>query len=899
MEDPQTVEREIRKYKGKYCTGTSPLEKAGMISRWFFLWLTPMMDIARRTQTFEQDFHYQLRDRDRVQLGFNRLKKKWLRVISKQNASKIGETGRHIIFTVIKSFWMEIAYSCFLATVISILDYSTTYIIYYSMGRLKAADSYNNPKQLYIDIAILLLGIGGTGVLSTIIVCNMTFYLSISGVRISNSLKCLVYDKMLRKSSEREALFTLGEITNVVQVDCSSFEYLADYGSLLFSIPLETIAGFIGIYLLMGLAIVPAAAVLLLAVGGNYIISKRYKTNKKRYMAAKDTRARVVFEMFENIRFVKLAALESLYIWEVLKRKEQELKYIKNLLIRFVVSTGFNDIGPTLFLISINAFYIFMYGNLSIQKAITTTLILNVFKRNFRFLPDLMVFLIDLQVSSRRISYYLASEEIDLKFITYTDGSKPSEAGRVKDNSVKEYKPESGPLTISVSRRKSSFGDADSINSPKPKFRRKSGDTQKDEFIKAEYEKSHSEVTDDSNIAIKVRNGQFYWKNELLIQKQLALKNQIFKEDKKNAKMSVTYGGDSPVRSSKMSSVLSAGMSELYDPLMEEEEDEIGDFSLINMILKGINIDIKRGSTVAVVGKVGSGKSSFLSALLGEMYHMPGTKVRIERNVAYVAQQSWSLSKTIKDNITMGKPFDQEKFYDALHFSCFIEDLNRMPNRELTVIGNKGVNLSGGQRARLAIARALYSNADLYLFDDPISALDINVGKAVMEKGILNYLKGKTVIVATHAFAFLPYFERILVLEEGMIIHDLTYPELEKTDFFQDYKRSSQAVEVSDQPEEEEVPELKIIKKQSKESKEMADMISVLLKEKVKNDPPKPKLSEEIRRFELMQDKIVEDVMKMEDKAKGGLSWDVIKAYLKMVGYVRLACVSVSRIVLI
>lgn len=85
----------------------------------------------------------------------------------------------------------------------------------------------------------------------------------------------------------------------------------------------------------------------------------------------------------------------------------------------------------------------------------------------------------------------------------------------------------------------------------------------------------------------------------------------------------------------------------------------------------------------------------------------------------------------------MGLPYDEERFKDSLKYSCFEDDLKDMPLHDMTMIGNKGVGLSGGQKARLAIARALYSDADVYLFDDPISALDINVGKAVMEKGIL------------------------------------------------------------------------------------------------------------------------------------------------------------------
>ena len=105
-------------------------------------------------------------------------------------------------------------------------------------------------------------------------------------------------------------------------------------------------------------------------------------------------------------------------------------------------------------------------------------------------------------------------------------------------------------------------------------------------------------------------------------------------------------------------------------------------------------------------------------------------------------------------------------------------DLKSLPQGVDTMLGYRGVNLSGGQKTRVAIARAIYSNKDVYLFDDPISALDVHVGKLVMEEGIIGYLAGKTVVIATHALAYLPYFDFILIMDEGRIVERGTYKEV-------------------------------------------------------------------------------------------------------------------------
>jgi len=187
-------------------------------------------------------------------------------------------------------------------------------------------------------------------------------------------------------------------------------------------------------------------------------------------------------------------------------------------------------------------------------------------------------------------------------------------------------------------------------------------------------------------------------------------------------------------------------------------------------ILKDVSIEVKRGKLVAVVGQVGCGKSSLMSAILGDMEKQKGS-VGVNGNVAYVAQQSWIQNLTVQDNILFGKKM-KNGMYKRILKNCELEsDLNILPAGDLTEIGERGINLSGGQKQRVSIARAIFQDADIYLFDDPLSAVDSHVGKKIFDNviGPNGMLKQKTRVLVTHGISFLPEVDQIIVLSQGRI----------------------------------------------------------------------------------------------------------------------------------
>lgn len=215
--------------------------------------------------------------------------------------------------------------------------------------------------------------------------------------------------------------------------------------------------------------------------------------------------------------------------------------------------------------------------------------------------------------------------------------------------------------------------------------------------------------------------------------------------------------------------------------------------------LSGIQMKVERGMRVAVCGMVGSGKSSFLSCILGEIPKISG-EVRISGSAAYVSQSAWIQSGNIEENILFGSSMDKARYKSVLHACSLKKDLELLSHGDQTIIGDRGINLSGGQKQRVQLARALYQDADIYLLDDPFSAVDAHTGSELFKEYILTALANKTVIFVTHQVEFLPAADLILVLKEGHIIQAGKYEDLLQagTDFNALVSAHHEAIEAMD-----------------------------------------------------------------------------------------------------
>ncbi|KAK1903162.1 Multidrug resistance-associated protein 4, partial [Dissostichus eleginoides] len=194
--------------------------------------------------------------------------------------------------------------------------------------------------------------------------------------------------------------------------------------------------------------------------------------------------------------------------------------------------------------------------------------------------------------------------------------------------------------------------------------------------------------------------------------------------------------------------------------------------------LQNVSFTVAPGQLVAVIGPVGAGKSSLLSVVLGELSQESGV-VKVRGNLTYTCQQPWILPGTIRSNILFGKELNPQKYERVLRACALKRDLDLLPGGDLALVGDRGANLSGGQKARVSLARAVYQDADIYLLDDPLSAVDAEVGRHLFEKCICGLLRKKPRILVTHQLQYLKAADQIVVLKQGQMVARGTYSELQ------------------------------------------------------------------------------------------------------------------------
>ncbi|CAH1738396.1 unnamed protein product, partial [Aphis gossypii] len=202
--------------------------------------------------------------------------------------------------------------------------------------------------------------------------------------------------------------------------------------------------------------------------------------------------------------------------------------------------------------------------------------------------------------------------------------------------------------------------------------------------------------------------------------------------------------------------------------------------SQANNTLENIHLTINPNRLVAIVGPVGAGKSSLLQAILQELPLIKGS-ISLRGVVSYASQEPWLFAGSVKQNILFGSPMDEKRYDKVIEVCALMLDLEQFPHGDRTIVGEKGISLSGGQKSRINLARAIYKQADIYLLDDPLSAVDTEVGKHLFEKCINDYLKEKTCILITHQIQYLINVEHIVIMENAKILAEGSYKQLRES----------------------------------------------------------------------------------------------------------------------
>ncbi|XP_035468595.2 ATP-binding cassette sub-family C member 3 isoform X2 [Scophthalmus maximus] len=486
-----------------------------------------------------------------------------------------------------------------------------------------------------------------TAFLQTLILHHHFQYCFVTGMNVRTAIIGAIYRKALVITNAAKRSSTVGEVVNLMSVDAQRFMDLTTFLNMLWSAPLQIMLALYFLWQNLGPSVLAGVAVMIMLIPFNAVIAMKMRGYQVEQMRLKDSRIKLMNEILNGIKVLKLYAWENSFKEKVLAIRQKELNVLRKTAYLGALSTMAWTSAP--FMVALTSFAVYVYVTvdentaLDAERAFVSLSLFNILRFPLNMLPQVISSIVQASVSLKRIQSFLSHDELD-----------PNSVDR--NNTATEF-------------------------------------------------------------SVTVANGKFTWAKE-----------------------------DPPV-------------------------------------LHNINVMVPQGSLLAVVGHVGCGKSSLISALLGEMERLEG-EVSIRGSVAYVPQQAWIQNITLRDNILFGKPYNEQKYRSVLEACALTPDLEVLPGGDLTEIGEKGINLSGGQRQRVSLARALYSDTDVYLLDDPLSAVDAHVAKHIFDNliGPDGALKGKTRILVTHGISFLPQVDNIMVMVDGRVSEMGSYQELLKQD---------------------------------------------------------------------------------------------------------------------
>lgn len=183
--------------------------------------------------------------------------------------------------------------------------------------------------------------------------------------------------------------------------------------------------------------------------------------------------------------------------------------------------------------------------------------------------------------------------------------------------------------------------------------------------------------------------------------------------------------------------------------------------------IHNMNLEIKAG-LCAIVGQVGSGKSTLLNLILGELSLESGS-MTVNGTISFASQEPWIFEGSVRNNIVFVEEFDRQRYNKVVELCALDRDFKLLPKGDATIVGEQGSSLSGGQKARVNLARAIYKTADIYLLDDPLSAVDTNVGKHIFERCIEEFLTNKICVLVTHQLQYLTNVQHVVLLNMGKV----------------------------------------------------------------------------------------------------------------------------------
>lgn len=613
-----------------------PVEYATVFSRLTFSWMTPLMRHGYKQYLTEEDL-WGLSPSDRSSTTGDSFEKAWNYELKHRKSPSLWLALFH-------AYGGPYMFATLFKVVNDLAAFSQPQLLRFLISFV---DSYGEGKQPQPAVkgAAIAIAMFFVAILQTAMIHQYFQLAFVTGMRIKSGLASAIYKKSLKLSNEGRSTKTTGDIVNYMAVDAQRLQDLTQFAQQLWSAPFQIAICMISLYQLVGWSMLSGIAVMIVMIPINGFIAKMMKRLQKDQMKNKDSRSRLIAEIINNMKSIKLYAWSTAFMNKLnYVRNDLELKNLR----KIGASQAFANFTwtTTPFLVSCSTFAVFVWTRdvpLTTEIVFPALALFNLLTFPLAVLPMVITSIIEASVAVGRLTEFFEAEEVQ-------------------------------PDAIVIG----------------------------------------SAAEDRGDDAVVVRNGTFSWNRH------------------------------------------------------EPKE-----------VLRNIEFSSRKGELTCVVGRVGSGKSSLLQSILGDLWKVEGN-VRVQGTVAYVAQQPWIMNATVKENIIFGHRYDSNFYEKTVKACALLADFTQLPDGDETFVGERGISLSGGQKARVALARAVYARADIYLLDDCLSAVDSHVGKHIIEN-VLNsngLLASKCRILATNAIAVLPEADYIYQIKDGEIVESGTFRQL-------------------------------------------------------------------------------------------------------------------------
>ena len=630
--------------------------------------------------------------------------------------------------SIIHTYKYKLIFSSILQLFMTFLSILSPFLLNLVINNLQK--SKNEDYNLQYGI-IYIIGYIFTSFAFRIIEQQAMFYQELVGQEASNTIKTLIYNKSLKISTTAISKFTQGEIINYIQIDSAKICEMAYFVPGMIKAPIQLWWCLYFLFLYFGYYLIISFISIYILAKFNYYISHSFSKIIAESMESKDKRVKMINEAISSIKTIKLNSWMKLFTDRINTQREIELTNSAKLSLLNSMQLFVNLIISPLILISTFGMFLFFGNSMPLESGFAWIQAFQLMNHPITWLPYFIGSLTDFNLSMKRIQTFLLHKEIDQSAVVF-------------DSDLRE----STNIDILIENIHSEQ-DINLFDS----FDNHLNDTKWEEIKEKNAQKERLEKDDGEN---STSTGDKIEKNP----KRLDL--HVFKGE------FVCIIGE-----------VGAGKSSLLNLILNEANDAWDDSSF--------DYSNNRDISNELLNQIKSSKSSSLNkvksiseknSLNNLINSNPKSRITLGGSVSYIQQTPWIQNKSVKDNILFDLDYDKDKYNRIIKITELESDLLSFPNGDLTIVGEKGINISGGQKARISLARAAYSDKDIILMDDPLSSIDSNMKKSIFQQVFLDELKGKTRVIVTHSIEFLDQFDRIIVMKEGKIIDTCSFNEL-------------------------------------------------------------------------------------------------------------------------